>query len=130
MYPPVNIPLIGSNKIERGASWGPLEIFFPGDFTLWNPLGQIRTKAGGKLLAEFGFEPIILADKVENGQIVGVYSRIAPFLTSIQTLAVLATMPTNLWEYDIVLQNPFYLTQVFAVSEGLVEVSDRVTVTA
>jgi len=94
---------------------------------LWNPLGQIRTKAGGKLLAEFGFEPIILADKVENGQIVGVYSRIAPFLTSIQTLAILATMPTNLWEYDIVLQNP-NLTQVFAVSEGPVEVSDRVTV--
>lgn len=36
-------------------------------------------------------------------------------------------MPTNLWEYDIVLQNP-NLTQVFAVSEGPVEVSDRVTV--
>ncbi|MBD2115789.1 MULTISPECIES: hypothetical protein [Microcystis] len=128
MYPPVKIPLTGLNRIERGASWGPLEIFFPGDFAVWNPLGQIRTKAGGKLLATFGFEPIILADRVENGQIVGVYSRIAPFLTSVQTLAVLATMPTNLWEYDIVLQNPDDLTQVFAVSEGPVEVSDRVTV--
>lgn len=129
MYPPVNIPLTNSNKIKRGASWGPLEIFFLGDFILWNPLGQIRTKAGGKLLAEFGFEPIILADRVENGEIIGVYSRIAPFLTSIQTLSVFATMPTNLWEYDIVLQNPDDLTQVFAVSEGPVEVSDRVTVT-
>lgn len=128
MFPPVKIPLTGSNKIERGASWGPLEIFFPGDFTLWNPLGQIRTKAGGKLLATFGFEPIILADRVENGEIIGVYSRIAPFLTSAQTLAVPATIPTNLWEYDILLQNPDSLTQVFAVSEGSVEVSDRVTV--
>lgn len=127
MYPPVKIPLTGSNKIERGASWGPLEIFFPGDFTLWNPLGQIRTKAGGKLLATLGFEPIILADRVENGQVVGVYSRIAPFLTSVQTLAVPATILT-LWEYDILLQNPEDLTQVFAVSEGPVETSDRVTV--
>ena len=127
MYPPVKIPLTGSNKIERGASWSPLEIFFPGDFTLWNPLGQIRTKAGGKLLATFGFEPIILADKVENGQVVGVYSRIAPFLTSVQTLAVPSTL-SNLWEYDIFLQNPDNLTQVFAVSEGPVETSDRVTV--
>lgn len=127
MYPPVKIALSGSNKIERGASWGPLEIFFPGDFTLWNPLGQVRTKAGGKLLATFGFEPIILADKVENGQVVGVYSRIAPFLTSVQTLAVPATILT-LWEYDILLRNPNDLNQVFAVSEGPVEVSDRVTV--
>lgn len=127
MYPPVKISLTGSNKIERGASWSPLEIFFPGDFTLWNPLGQIRTKAGGKLLATFGFEPIILADKVENGQVVGVYSRIAPFLTSVQTLAVPSTL-SNLWEYDIFLQNPDNLTQVFAVSEGPVETSDRVTV--
>ena len=127
MFPPVKIPLTGSNKIERGASWGPLEIFFPGDFTLWNPLGEIRTKAGGKLLAAFDFEPIILADKVENGQVVGVYSRIAPFLTSVQTLAVPATIST-LWEYDIFLQNPDNLIQVFAVSEGLVEASDRVTV--
>lgn len=127
MYPPVKIPLTGSNKIERGASWGPLEIFFPGDFVLWNLLGQIRTKAGGKLLATFSFEPIILADKVENGEIIGVYSRIAPFLTSVQTLAVPATIST-LWEYDILLQNPEDLTQVFAVSEGLVEASDRVTV--
>lgn len=127
MYPPVKIPLTGSNKIERGASWGPLEIFFPGNFVLWNPLGQIRTKAGGKLLATLGFEPIILADRVENGQVVGVYSRIAPFLTSIQTLAVPATIST-LWEYDILLRNPNDLTQVFAVSEGSVEASDRVTV--
>lgn len=127
MYPPVKIALTGSNKIERGASWGPLIIFFPGDFTLWNPLGQIRTKAGGKLLATFGFEPIILADRVENGQVVGVYSRIAPFLTSIQTLAVPSTLST-LWEYDILLRNPNDLTQVFAVSEGPVEASDRVTV--
>ena len=127
MYPPVRLPLTGSNKIERGASWGPLEIFFPGNFTLWNPLGQIRTKAGGKLLTTFGFEPIILADRVENGQVVGVYSRIAPFLTSVQTLAVPATILT-LWEYDILLQNPEDLTQVFAVSEGPVETSDRVTV--
>lgn len=127
MYPPVKIALSGSNKIERGASWGSLIIFFPGDFTLWNPLGQIRTKAGGKLLATFGFEPIILADRVENGQVVGVYSRIAPFLTSVQTLAVPATIST-LWEYDILLRNPNSLNQVFAVSEGLVEVSDRVTV--
>ena len=127
MYPPVKIALSGSNKIERGASWGPLEIFFPGDFTLWNPLGQVRTKAGGKLLATLGFEPIILADKVENGQVVGVYSRIAPFLTSVQTLAVPATILT-LWEYDILLRNPNDLNQVFAVSEGTVEVSDRVTV--
>ena len=127
MYPPVKIALSGSNKIERGASWGPLEIFFPGNFVLWNPLGQIRTKAGGKLLATFGFEPIILADKVENGQVVGVYSRIAPFLTSVQTLAVPATIST-LWEYDILLRNPNDLNQVFAVSEGPVEVSDRVTV--
>lgn len=127
MYPPVKIALSGSNKIERGASWGPLEIFFPGDFTLWNPLGQIRTKAGGKLLATLGFEPIILADRVENGQVVGVYSRIAPFLTSIQTLAVPATIST-LWEYDILLRNPNDLTQVFAVSEGPVEASDQVTV--
>ena len=127
MYPPVKIPLTSSNKIERGASWGPLEIFFPGNFVLWNPLGQIRTKAGGKLLATFGFEPIILADKVENGQVVGVYSRIAPFLTSVQTLAVPATIST-LWEYDILLRNPNDLNQVFAVSEGPVEVSDRVTV--
>jgi hypothetical protein len=127
MYPPVRLSLTGSNKIERGASWGPLEIFFPGDFVLWNPLGQIRTKAGGKLLATFGFEPIILADKVENGQVVGVYSRIAPFLTSVQTLAVPSTL-SNLWEYDIFLQNPDNLTQVFAVSEGPVEVNDRVTV--
>lgn len=127
MYPPVKIALSGSNKIERGASWGPLEIFFPGDFTLWNPLGQIRTKAGGKLLATFGFEPIILADKVENGQVVGVYSRIAPFLTSVQTLAVPATLST-LWEYDILLQNPNNLTQIFAISEGPVEASDQVTV--
>ena len=127
MYPPVKISLTGSNKIERGASWSPLEIFFPGDFTLWNPLGQIRTKAGGKLLATFGFEPIILADKVENGQVVGVYSRIAPFLTSVQTLAVPATLST-LWEYDILLQNPNNLTQIFAISEGPVEASDRVTV--
>lgn len=127
MYPPVKIPLTGSNKIERGASWGPLEIFFPGDFVLWNPLGQIRTKAGGKLLATFGFEPIILADRFENGEIIGVYSRIAPFLTSAQTLSVPATIST-LWEYDIFLQNPDDLTQVFAVSEGLVETSDRVTV--
>jgi len=127
MYPPVKIPLTGSNKIERGASWGPLEIFFPGDFVLWNLLGQIRTKAGGKLLATLGFEPIILADRVENGQVVGVYSRIAPFLTSVQTLAVPATILT-LWEYDILLQNPEDLTQVFAVSEGPVETSDRVTV--
>lgn len=127
MYPPVKIPLTGSNKIERGASWGPLEIFFPGNFVLWNPLGQIRTKAGGKLLATLGFEPIILADRVENGQVVGVYSRIAPFLTSVQTLAVPATIST-LWEYDILLRNPNSLNQVFAVSEGLVEVSDRVTV--
>ena len=127
MYPPVRLPLTGSNKIERGASWGPLEIFFPGNFVSWNPLGQIRTKAGGKLLATFGFEPIILADRVENGQVVGVYSRIAPFLTSIQTLAVPATIST-LWEYDIFLQNPDNLIQVFAVSEGPVEASDRVTV--
>ena len=127
MYPPVRLPLTGSNKIERGASWGPLEIFFPGNFVLWNPLGQIRTKAGGKLLATFGFEPIILADRVENGEIIGVYSRIAPFLTSIQTLAVPATIST-LWEYDIFLQNPDNLIQVFAVSEGPVEASDRVTV--
>ena len=127
MYPPVRLPLTGSNKIERGASWGPLEIFFPGNFDLWNPLGQIRTKAGGKLLATFGFEPIILADRVENGEIIGVYSRIAPFLTSIQTLAVPATIST-LWEYDIFLQNPDNLIQVFAVSEGPVEASDRVTV--
>ena len=127
MYPPVKIALSGSNKIERGASWGPLEIFFPGDFTLWNPLGQIRTKAGGKLLATFGFEPIILADKVENGQVVGVYSRIAPILTSVQTLAVPATLST-LWEYDILLQNPNDLTQIFAISEGPVEASDQVTV--
>ena len=127
MYPPVRLPLTGSNKIERGASWGPLEIFFPGNFVLWNPLGQIRTKAGSKLLATLGFEPIILADKVENGQVVGVYSRIAPFLTSVQTLAVPSTL-SNLWEYDIFLQNPDNLTQVFAVSEGPVEVSDRVTV--
>lgn len=127
MYPPVKIPLTSSNKIERGASWGPLEIFFPGNFVLWNPLGQIRTKAGGKLLATFGFEPIILADKVENGQVVGVYSRIAPFLTSVQTLAVPATIST-LWEYDILLRNPNDLNQVFAVSEGPVEASDRVTV--
>ena len=127
MYPPVKIPLTGSNKIERGASWGPLEIFFPGNFVSWNPLGQIRTKAGGKLLATFGFEPIILADRVENGEIIGVYSRIAPFLTSIQTLAVPATIST-LWEYDIFLQNPDNLIQVFAVSEGPVEASDRVTV--
>ena len=127
MYPPVKIALSGLNKIERGASWGSLIIFFPGDFTLWNPLGQIRTKAGGKLLATFGFEPIILADRVENGQVVGVYSRIAPFLTSVQTLAVPATIST-LWEYDILLRNPNSLNQVFAVSEGLVEVSDRVTV--
>jgi hypothetical protein len=42
MYPPVKIPLTGSNKIERGASWGPLIIFFPGNFVLWNLLGQIR----------------------------------------------------------------------------------------
>ena len=127
MYPPVKIALSGLNKIERGASWGSLIIFFPGDFTLWNPLGQIRTKAGGKLLATLGFEPIILADRVENGQVVGVYSRIAPFLTSVQTLAVPATILT-LWEYDILLQNPEDLTQVFAVSEGPVETSDRVTV--
>ena len=127
MYPPVRLPLTGSNKIERGASWGPLEIFFPGNFVSWNPLGQIRTKAGGKLLATFGFEPIILADRVENGEIIGVYSRIAPFLTSIQTLAVPATIST-LWEYDIFLQNPDNLIQVFAVSEGPVEASDRVTV--
>ena len=126
MYPPVRLPLTGSNKIERGASWGPLEIFFPGNFVSWNPLGQIRTKAGGKLLATFGFEPIILADRVENGEIIGVYSRIAPFLTSIQTLAVPATIST-LWEYDIFLQNPDNLIQVFAVSEGPVEASDRVT---
>lgn len=128
MYPPVRLPLTGSNKIERGASWGPLEIFFPGNFVSWNPLGQIRTKAGGKLLATFGFEPIILADRVENGEIIGVYSRIAPFLTSIQTLAVPATISSTLWEYDIFLQNPDNLIQVFAVSEGLVEASDRVTV--
>ena len=128
MYPPVRLPLTGSNKIERGASWGPLIIFFPGNFVLWNPLGQIRTKAGGKLLATFGFEPIVLADRVENGEIIGVYSRIAPFLTSVQTLAIPATILTNLWEYDILLQNPNDLTQVFAVSEGAVEASDRVTV--
>lgn len=127
MYPPVKIPLVGSNKIERGASWSPLEIFFPGDFVLWNPLGQIRTKAGGKLLATFGFEPIILADRVENGEIIGVYSRIAPFLSSVQTLAIPPTIST-LWEYDILLQNPSNLTQVFAVSEGPVEASDQVTV--
>lgn len=127
MYPPVKIPLTGSNKIERGASWGPLEIFFPGNFVLWNPLGQIRTKAGGKLLATLGFEPIILADRVENGQVVGVYSRIAPILTSVQTLAVPATLST-LWEYDILLQNPNDLTQIFAISEGPVEASDQVTV--
>lgn len=127
MYPPVKIPLTGSNKIERGASWGPLEIFFPGNFVLWNPLGQIRTKAGGKLLATFGFEPIILADRVENGEIIGVYSRIVPFLTSVQTLAIPSTL-SNLWEYDIFLQNPNDLNQIFAVSEGPVETSDRVTV--
>lgn len=127
MYPPVKIPLTGSNKIKRGASWGPLIIFFPGNFVLWNLLGQIRTKAGGKLLATFGFEPIVLADRVENGQIIGVYSRIAPFLTSAQTLAIPSTL-SNLWEYDILLRNPNDLTQVFAVSEGAVEASDQVTV--
>jgi hypothetical protein len=99
MYPPVQLPLTGSNKIERGASWGSLEIFFPGNFILWNPLGQIRTKAGGKLLATFGFEPIILADRVENGEIIGVYSRIAPFLTFAQTIVEFFTNVRGIYEF-------------------------------
>lgn len=137
-----DINLIGTNYvIQKGTFWNPIVFLVKGDYTAWEPYGQIRNKAGGDLYADFQFEPIILVTKTigegeESEEIT--CSRIKPFLTVSQTSTIPVT-PTvkegkpliagrNRWEYDIVLQHPTDSEIVLPVVQGLIEINDTVTV--
>jgi hypothetical protein len=133
----VQLDLTGDLLIERGSYYRSLSILFLGDYVDWDVFGQIRNKPGGDLYADFQFEPIVLVDRTE-GLETKTYSRIVPFLGAGQTLDIPATKAVatgqpiavgrNRWAYDIKIRSPFDSEIVLTVCEGVVEVSDRVTV--
>ncbi|MBW4666451.1 MAG: hypothetical protein KME60_03145 [Cyanomargarita calcarea GSE-NOS-MK-12-04C] len=135
----------GPNRyaIEQGATFNWLTLVLDGDFTTWQPRGQIRDRYvenGGTIKASFTFPTLVQGSAAlpNGGTATGTILR--PQLSDEQTTSLdwLATkmakrsnnkeqaiIGRNVWVYDIEIESP--AGEVMRVVEGYVEVSPEAT---
>jgi hypothetical protein len=129
--------------IEQGTTLNWLTLVLDGDYTTWQPRGQIRDRyasEGGKIKSTFAFAPLTIGEvTLPNGQKIN-GTIIRPQLTDEQTTTLdwaeskmvkraslkdVAIPGRNVWVYDVELESPS--GEVMRVAEGWIEVALEAT---